>query len=104
MEIFSKSAGLGSSFNFFRSFSSEIKVSCRILTCEIYFQYEDLSLNSLITLLDCTTTKAIKSKDNNIEPCALFQTSSSYFFRSSTLFSFIHTDLSLLHQLKLKLS
>ena len=58
-------SNLGESYNVFRSFSSEKKVSLIIFTGDI-FHFEDLAVDSL---LDRTTTKEAKSKDDNTEPC-----------------------------------
>ena len=76
-------------FNIFQRYFSETKVICRNSTGEIYLDCEKLTFNSVITLLDCTKTKAARSNDNNIEWCALIQTLSNYsFFTNCTLFSF----------------
>ena len=78
---------LRKSYNIFRSFSSEKKVSLIIFTGDIYFHFEGLTLNSL---LDRTTTKEAKSKDDNTEPCPPVQTLFTYFFFiGGTLFSFL---------------
>ena len=46
------------SFNVLRSFfMMKNKSSCRILTGEVYFHRLDLTFNSLITLLDHTTSE-----------------------------------------------
>ena len=45
-----------------RSFLGKIKVSCNIFTGKIYFYCENLTLNSLTTLLGCITTKVVYRK------------------------------------------
>ena len=59
------------------AYPAKKKVSLIIFTGDIYFHFEDFTLNSL---LDRTTTKEAKSKDDNTEPCPQVQTPFTYFF------------------------
>ena len=84
------------------AFPAKKKVSLIIFTGDIYFHFEDFTLNSL---LDRTTTKEAKSKDDNTEPCPQVQTPFTYFFFFLlVVHCFPSSDFYLLPLLEFKLS